>query len=419
MNFARLPPRALLATKRVLDDDVVFRRRVAGAVTESGVGRAGWLFLHRPDGWQEALHELAEAAADVHDERADRRAAADAERRCEAATQVAARATEALGTSRAEVARLVASLAEERQARRASAEEAAGLRSRLDAVEGARVADAASAAAARAELAVLTATVAELRNALDQAGSASNPMGDAPSGAHGADIAARLGEVSATLVETAAALRAAADELFAPPTEHGASPDVVPPARDGVTRSAGALGGPVRSPGPIGPASRVALALPPGLHDDSTEAAAHLLRAPSVIVLIDGYNVAHEGWPDRPPAEQRRRLLDVLFELAARTTARIEVVFDGADEPLWQGVTTLPRTVRVSFSPPGVEADEVLVDRARALPVDQAVLVVSSDNRVRTGAGRVGANLVFSRQFLHAAGRRGGGRPVPAVTPPR
>ncbi|MCU1372290.1 MAG: hypothetical protein JWO77_3484, partial [Ilumatobacteraceae bacterium] len=36
---------------RVIDDDGVFRARVAEAADEAELGRAGWLWLHRPVGW--------------------------------------------------------------------------------------------------------------------------------------------------------------------------------------------------------------------------------------------------------------------------------------------------------------------------------------------------------------------------------
>lgn len=61
-NFLQSPQpsrRALRAAHRALDGDAGFRRRVADqAATDAYVGRAGWLFLHRPDGWDLEFEEL-------------------------------------------------------------------------------------------------------------------------------------------------------------------------------------------------------------------------------------------------------------------------------------------------------------------------------------------------------------------------
>src|SRR6201999_1834424 len=97
-------------------------------------------------------------------------------------------------------------------------------------------------------------------------------------------------------------------------------------------------------------ARRVPLPLPGGLLDDSIEAVEHLLRAPGLLLLVDGYNVTMTGWPELPVVEQRRRLLVALGETAARTGTEVDVVFDGADvEPL-SVPRQVRRMVRVRFS---------------------------------------------------------------------
>ena len=64
LAFARQSPRSLAAVARVVDRDDEFRHRVAAVVTEAEVGRAGWLWLTRPEGWDSALAEIeAESAA--------------------------------------------------------------------------------------------------------------------------------------------------------------------------------------------------------------------------------------------------------------------------------------------------------------------------------------------------------------------
>ena len=115
--------------------------------------------------------------------------------------------------------------------------------------------------------------------------------------------------------------------------------------------------------------------------------------------------------PQRGPElfQQRRRLVDALAELAARTGAEVEVVFDGAEGA---GPAPVPsagrRAVRVRFSAPDVEADDVVIERAGAIPADRPVVVASSDRRVQDGARARGANVLGADQLM--ALLRGGGR---------
>ncbi|MCU1499045.1 MAG: hypothetical protein JWM47_2998, partial [Acidimicrobiales bacterium] len=51
LGFSRLSSTAYAAIRRVIDEDDAFRARIAAVADEGEVGRAGWLWLHRPDGW--------------------------------------------------------------------------------------------------------------------------------------------------------------------------------------------------------------------------------------------------------------------------------------------------------------------------------------------------------------------------------
>ena len=87
LGFARFSAAAYGTIARVLDEDGIFRARVAEAADEAELGRASWLYLHRPVGWQDdpALHEEppAPAAPGRSDDKAAtarlRKAAADAD----------------------------------------------------------------------------------------------------------------------------------------------------------------------------------------------------------------------------------------------------------------------------------------------------------------------------------------------------
>jgi len=142
--------------------------------------------------------------------------------------------------------------------------------------------------------------------------------------------------------------------------------------------------------------------LPGGVHDDSPEAADHLVRLPGAALLVDGYNATMATWPGRDLPEQRRRLVDALDQLEARCGVQATVVFDGVEEAVRRSAS---RRVDVRFTPAGVEADDVILDLVDALPGERPVVVASDDHRVRDGARRRGAHPIGTdqlRSLLHA-----------------
>lgn len=400
LQFARLPPRALVALRRALDTDEEFRSRVAEEVSEAGVGRSGWLYLCRPEGWEEELFALARAAEEEEEQADDRRAENEARRRLAGAENAVRRAEQAVADARAEAARVGAVLADERRARREATEQAAGLDQRLAQTVLARDAARRQAFDVAAEAERLRARVGELEarlRALETVPPPPEPNPPAPSepppavidtGAAGLGLSAAA-DAAARLADS---LAAAAASLAPPPAAQDRSP---PPAAPPPLE---------RRPG-VPPRRRRPAPLPPGVLDDSAEAADHLVRVPEAVVLVDGYNVSQTGWPDLPIAEQRRRLVDALSELAARTGADVSVVFDGADTAWPPAVATTARAVKVSFSPAGVEADDVVIGRVAELPTSRPVVVASSDRRVQDGAREAGANVVSSAQLLAALRR--------------
>ncbi len=417
LGFARLSPAALSAIARVVDQDDDFRARVAASVDEDAVGRGAWLWLTRPDGWQD---DLAAIEAEDRERRASRaaeqREASDersAARRL-AATQAALTRAETVGEERRlELDRLQLELDDVRRARTAADARAAELEAtvadleaaratavrNLKEVEGRLVGRATELKAARARLRELEADAPGPGPETRRQEVAPAQAGDAGATVPGPDLAAvarelaRAAEGAAGLADGLAGLAAALEDRQA---EAPPSPLVPEPT----------------GPGPAGaeaaarPTPRTPVALPGGLLDDSVAAAEHLLRTPDAVLVVDGYNVTMTGWPGLGAAEQRRRLVALLSDLAARTCTRVELVFDGAEVD--RGAVTVPaparRWVRVRFSPPGIEADDVVLDLVAQLPAGRPVIVVSSDNRVREGARRGGANLLYSRQLLDTLG---------------
>jgi predicted RNA-binding protein with PIN domain len=412
LGFAKLSPAALSAIARVVDQDDDFRARVAESVDESAVGRGAWLWLTRPAGWSDEL-----AAMDAEDrERRATRAAERREARDErsaarrlAATQAALTRAETVGEERRlELDRLQRELDEMRRARTATEARLAGLETMVTELEDARASTVRNLKDAEARLVTrateLKAVKARLRELEAEAprprasGAEVAPVeaAEPPTAAPVPDLdvvareLARAAQGAASLAEglagLAAALARAEDEQPSP---------VVPETT-----------GPRATEAAARPEPRIPVALPGGLLDDSVAAAEHLLRTPGAVLVVDGYNVTMTGWPELGAAEQRRRLVGLLADLAARTSTTVELVFDGAEVD--SGPITVPaparQWVRVRFSPPDVEADDVVLDLVAQLPASRPVIVVSSDNRVREGARRGGANLLYSRQLLDTLG---------------
>jgi YacP-like NYN domain-containing protein len=238
-----------------------------------------------------------------------------------------------------------------------------------------------------------------------------------------AELAAARGEVEAAKARTAGeAVRAAraeeaeraararlqAAESSAPPA--GVSPDALGEASRMASRLAESLARLTRgtpTPGrrvtPATPSAppgarhlpgprRAAVVIPPGMRDDSLEAAEAMVRTPGLDLVVDGYNVSMAAWGEAPPAEQRDRLCAALAELQLRIRRPVTIVFDGAEV---EGVRPPRRPgLKVLFSAPGQEADEIVVEEVVARPPEVPVLVVSSDAWVREHAQAEGAQVI-------------------------
>jgi predicted RNA-binding protein with PIN domain len=415
LRFAKLPPAALAATRRVLDTDEEFRERVAEAVDEDDVGRGGWLFLSRPHGWREEFDSLVAGAEAAVLQEADRKAENDARRRLAGAEDATRRSEQAAAAARAEARQATTALAEERRARQQAADDAAAAARKIEHVTGERDRARTSAAtaaterdeakaaaiAAAQEADTLRRRVADLEAELRRQQEFTAPPSEARQ-VEATDTVARNPEAARALREAAAAARNLASALgaaaapldteVAPPAPPSEAPAPAPaPARPRLSASR-------RRSAPR--AGRVPVRLPPAMFDDSVEAAEHLVRVPGVVLVVDGYNASQTGWPDLPLVEQRRHLQTALAELAARTSADVRLVFDGAEVQLPGIVPSTAQTVRVSFSRPGVEADDEILTMLGDLPDSRPVVVATSDRRVQTGAAAAGANVISSPQLL-------------------
>lgn len=462
LGFSRMSKSAYAIVRRAIDDDETFRARVAAAADEGGedtVGRAGWLWLHRPEGWatdpaldaDEPAESAGRGSARLRRERDGAEAAAaryrqgaevaEASRR-RAVEQLADLRTDLAGarTDRAELsARLEVLEAERNQAvrtqKRVEADLASARRDLRLAREAAREAEADLLEARSSHGGPGGGRVGASRG--DRGGGETSPArpsrsaGAAPEDPNNRRAQESVAAASTAVAELVRALAAAAEALGLPgdPARDGGEPEsqfggsgraTTPagglpaprskPAGRSAGRSAGGSGGRsgARSPGRPpersrgGRRARSVAPLPPGVFDGTAEANRALVRSPDLLVVVDGYNLAREAWADLEPEEERRRTVALLEEVAARSGASVTVVFDGVDDTIAPAAS---RSVRVRFSRSGETADDAIAALLRTVRPSQPILVVSSDREVADDARRQGATALSSRHFLAAAGR--------------
>ena len=369
----------------ILETDDKFRDRVATQVRaglpelahalESGttpaaadpVELAAVAYLLRPEGWISVVAAAAQLADEERSTAATRQISDHVDRLRRQLEDAAAELREARERNREQVAALKTENADLRRklgdartrARTAEQQEAAA-RSEAEASAGQA---STAVSAADAETRRLRSRLEELERDVAAARSA----GRAERGE--GTLRARL--LLDTLLETAQGLRR---ELALPAVE-GSPADAVEAH--------------VAEQGSRTPTSHGSLAVDdPALLDQ-------LLNLPRVHLIVDGYNVTKNAWPDSSLEIQRDRLLGGLAPLAARSGAEVTVVFDAA-EKAQRPLVNMPRGVRVLYSPVGVIADDVIRQLVAAEPQGRPLVVVSSDQEVVRDVRAVGARCVAS-----------------------
>ena len=461
----RLPGSWPVTIRQVLEEEEPFRQLVSAEADEKDLGPLAWLWLTRPDGWEDQVDDLLETSLDTEEQERDARLAAERIAGLEAEltgaradARAASEASSALERELAEWRRQVTRLEEQLRSARAEAERAAdearqaveraadearqaaerarsleadnvrqarrlaALHAELDRTEGAR-----RQARADAEAAAAGRSAAEADRLRVEAGEQGLRRAVGPAVGRAAAAARELGEALAEASRLLAGgpggpqpvpgprtplgagrpappARPAPAAPPVPPLRPGPQPAPVPATRPGPGR-ADPLGGRDRP-------RRRPLPLPPAVFDDSPEAAAHLVRAAGVHLVVDGYNVTFTSWTGNDLPALRHRLVTALSELVVRVKLPVTVVFDGADEGGRVAAPPVARPwLRIVFSASSVEADEVIVEAVRALPAQVPVVVVTNDRRVRADVGRLGANVLSVEQFLGVLGRQPGGAP--------
>jgi predicted RNA-binding protein with PIN domain len=128
---------------------------------------------------------------------------------------------------------------------------------------------------------------------------------------------------------------------------------------------------------------------------------------PSLLLLIDGYNVVA---PAVPPARrgdaswlhhERMRLIDRLVKhLDDHVRRRTVVVFDAANPPPDRPSRFTMSGVDVQFAVGYAEADDLVEELIAAHSAPKRLAVVSSDGRIQTAASRRGCATFASDVWL-------------------
>lgn len=170
-------------------------------------------------------------------------------------------------------------------------------------------------------------------------------------------------------------------------------------------RAAGIDTDPLAAAGAAGrnppPERRTPLPVPGGRTADDPETLKAWAAAPGVLLLVDGYNVTKhpQGFGDRSLEDQRTILL-VRCRRLVRRGNEVVVVFDGAEVGPVPTARLAVNGVGVVFTDEGRTADDEIVARVNAAPPTQPVVVVSSDNEVRSRSAQLGASVARATALL-------------------
>lgn len=416
LKSQRLDAAGLRAVRRILVHDSEFRERVGSADMSHAVDELGTAWLRRAEGWEAEVRQLNARARRDEAEATATAALRKAEKRREAAEQVATRGqADLLSRSDALLRETKRREQAEDEARTAVSStsvlqaQITDLHRELERVKSKLVAEVQRAEFSEAELAAVSRRLSDTESVRDQiliqraesgVERPDQPCPTAPPGRtdktdDGQEAAARaLSAAAAATRDVAAALEAAGTALGFVQGSRRIEREMPP-------ENQRALAG-VK---PLRPRNnqRTPIPIPGGVYGDSVAAAEHLLRATGARVVVDGYNVAKLAWPQRELVDQRECCIHMLEDLTRRFGTDIRVVFDGAEVV---GASARRRLVRVQFSSAGISADDVIKDEIRQMPAGVPAVVVTNDREIIVEVRSFGANVVSAEALIEAAGRR-------------
>ncbi|MDH5527321.1 MAG: NYN domain-containing protein [Nitrospirota bacterium] len=124
----------------------------------------------------------------------------------------------------------------------------------------------------------------------------------------------------------------------------------------------------------------------------------------AVRLVIDGYNLVAALWgmgtSARELERQRAEMIRMLARYREQRPHPIHVVWDGWKDGDPMGSRTVDHGIRVTFSPKGITADEVIRDLLAESDRVSGTVVVTSDRTVQGWARSAGAESVESWSFV-------------------
>ena len=373
----RLPADPML---HALDTDDAFRASIAEHLTEERCGLLGWMWLTRPDNWQQHTVELVAQHQD------NARSASEAQAAQQQMQQLATEAARAERHAATATKKHTRAAADTKRRQRAITETAEKVHAAQAAVE------AAQRNLARAHTTHQSAEAAAA-NALQQQEQAATQAQQA------------LDAFEAALARLEAARPAEPEPQPEPETDH---PTPSAAAADTISGHQPAAS----------PKQRIATK-PPQHITTAAEQADHLVRAPNLAVLIDGYNYAFWLYGDEAGDDlvaTRHRVDRRMHNLAARRRLDVTVVWDGIQDP---AAALVPHrrgpqrgAAKIRFSRPGRTADDSIIAECGSLPDTRPILVVTRDRALQLRAARRGANTLLPEHFSTLL-------PRPAKTAPK
>lgn len=145
---------------------------------------------------------------------------------------------------------------------------------------------------------------------------------------------------------------------------------------------------------------RTPVLVPPGLTLENSESLKKIFSQKDLIVLIDGYNISLNAFGDLSLELQRERVVSCATNVESRFHPSCVIVFDGQSEGTRGRIQS---KVHIVFSPAGVTADDVIIERIRVTPKEFPVLVVTSDRNLAARAKGLGCETISSQSFVNVA----------------
>lgn len=145
------------------------------------------------------------------------------------------------------------------------------------------------------------------------------------------------------------------------------------------------------------PRERTSVTVPKGLTIESPQALTEIFKQDKLMLLIDGYNVSLNSFPNLNLELQRERTISCAANIESRFSTNCAVIFDGESNTTRASMRS---KVHVVFSPAGKTADDVIIERISITPKDRPILLVTNDQNLKRRAKGLGCETISTNAFV-------------------